>query len=131
MADKPLILIADDEPNFLLMYTTKLEKNGYRVITAPDGAEAVKLAAAEHPDLILLDVKMPVMDGAQAEQKLKDAPETKGIKVVFLTAFGDPLREDIDLKMAKQSGAFDFIKKDINLDEFVVKVRGYLGKRSS
>lgn len=78
------------------------------------------------PDLILLDLKMPVMDGIETLTRLKENPETKDIRVVFLTAFSDPVFVGIDQKLAKDAGAIDFIKKGIDLNEVVEKVKGYL-----
>jgi len=123
-----LILLVDDEEDILSVYKMKLEKVGFRVITAADGAQAVRLAAEQHPDLILMDMKMPVMDGITAQSKLKEDPATKDIKVVFLTAFSDPTNPEMDVRTAKEVGALDFIRKGIGLDELVTKVRGYLVK---
>ena len=121
-----LILLVDDEADVLAVYKTKLEKTGFTVITAADGAQAVQAAIDRHPDLILMDMKMPVMDGIEAQLKIKENPATKDIKVVFLTAFSDPDNQEIDKEKAKEIGALDFIKKGIGLDELVLKVRGYL-----
>jgi two-component system phosphate regulon response regulator PhoB len=121
-----LILLVDDEADILSIYKAKLDKVGFRVITASDGAQAVQMAIDQHPDLILMDMKMPVMDGITAQSKLEENPVTKDIKVVFLTAFSDPMNPEIDERSAKENGAFDFIKKGIGLDELVEKVRGYL-----
>jgi len=123
-----LILLVDDEKDVMAVYKMKLERVGFRVITAPDGVQAIQLATEQHPDLILMDMKMPVMDGTTAQAKLKENPATKDIKVVFLTAFSDPTNPDLDIKMAKDVGAIDFIKKGINLDELIAKVRSYLEK---
>jgi CheY-like chemotaxis protein len=123
-----LILLVDDEEDILSVYKMKIEKVGFRVITAADGAQAVRLAAEQHPDLILMDMKMPVMDGITAQSKLKEDPATKDIKVVFLTAFSDPTNPEMDVRTAKEVGALDFIRKGIGLDELVTKVRGYLVK---
>lgn len=122
----PLILIVDDEPDIVSFYKTKIERSGFRVISAPDGAQGVQIATAERPDLILMDVKMPIMDGVAAHQKLKENPATKDLKVVFLTAFSDPMRPQTDKELSKETGALDFIKKGIGLDELVTKIRGYL-----
>lgn len=122
-----LVLLVDDEVEVLSVYKTKLEQAGFRVITAPDGAQAVQMTIEQHPDLVLMDMKMPVMDGITAQSKLKENPATKDVKVVFLTAFSDPLNPEIDEKSAKENGALDFIKKGIGLDELIMKVRGYLG----
>ena len=69
--DIPLILLADDEPDVIAVYKVKLERSGFQVIVAPNGAEAVVMAAAQKPDLVLMDMKMPVMDGITAQQKIK------------------------------------------------------------
>jgi CheY-like chemotaxis protein len=124
---QPLVLIVDDESDLLDTYKTKLERSGFRVLSAANGEEGIAVATKEHPDLILMDVKMPVMDGVTAQQKLQENPDTKNIKVVFLTAFSDPAHPEIDQAMAKGSGAIDFLKKGISLDELVEKVKGYLG----
>ena len=129
MADEKqkLILVVDDEPDLLKTYQIKLERSGFKVITASNGKEGVDAAAANHPDLVLMDVKMPVMDGATAQQEILNNPATKDIKVVFLTAFSDPTRPEVDERLAKETGAVDFIIKGFNLDELVSRVRGYLG----
>ncbi len=122
-----VILIADDEADVLSIYKTKLERAGFMVLSASDGTEAVRLAAEKKPDLILMDMKMPVMDGITAQQKIKENPDTQNLKVVFLTAFSDPMKPEVDERLAKELGTVDFIRKGINLDEFVQKVKGYLG----
>ncbi|HVN26479.1 MAG TPA: response regulator [Candidatus Paceibacterota bacterium] len=126
--EPPVILLVDDEPEMLTMYRTKLERSGFVVRVAADGAEAVKMAAELKPDLILMDMKMPVMDGVTAQQKIRENPETNDVKVVYLTAFSDPMKLEADMQLAKGAGATDFIKKGINLDELVERVRGYLEK---
>lgn len=122
------ILLVDDEADVLSVYQTKLAKAGFNILAASNGAEAIQVAAERHPDLILMDMKMPVMDGVTAQMKLKENPATKDIKVVFLTAFSDPINPEIDVMSSKEIGALDFIKKGIGLDELVAKVRGYLGE---
>jgi len=123
----PLILLVDDDPEMLAMYKTKLVRSGFQVIVAPDGAEGVRTAAEQKPDLILMDMKMPIMDGVTAMQKIKENPDTKDLKIVFLTAFADPMKVESDMQLAKNAGALDFLKKGINLDELVERVRGYIG----
>jgi CheY-like chemotaxis protein len=125
--EPPLILLVDDDPEMLTMYKTKLLRSGFQVATAPDGAEGVRMAAQEMPELILMDMKMPVMDGVTALQKIKENPGTKDLKVVFLTAFSDPMKVESDMQLSKDIGALDFIKKGINLDELVKRIHGYIG----
>ncbi|PIR89611.1 MAG: hypothetical protein COU07_01810 [Candidatus Harrisonbacteria bacterium CG10_big_fil_rev_8_21_14_0_10_40_38] len=124
--DKKVILLVDDEPEILYLYGNKLKREGFDVLMAKDGQEGVNVAREEIPDLILLDLKMPVMNGMEAFVELKNDPATKDIKVVFLTAFSDPTVPEIDQKMAKDIGAMDFIRKGIGLDELVEKIRGFL-----
>ena len=120
------ILLVDDEEEILMVYKKKLERSGFKVFTASNGEEAIALAKSQHPDLMIMDMKMPVMDGITAQQKIRELPELKGLKVVFLTAFSDPMKLEIDEDVAKQVGAVGFIRKGIDLDELVVKVKGYL-----
>ena len=80
------ILIADDEPMVLNQLKLRLVAEGFQVIQASDGAEAVQKARSERPDLIILDILMPGMDGVDAATALKDHAETKDIPLIFLTA---------------------------------------------
>ncbi|MGA2914546.1 MAG: response regulator [Sedimentisphaerales bacterium] len=80
------ILIVDDEKDFLLMLGKRLASEGYTVITADNGCDAVALAKAKLPDIILLDVLIPGIDGGEIAEKLKDDFRTKNIPVIFLTA---------------------------------------------
>ena len=127
MNNKHLILLVDDEQEILDLYTTVLNNADLETITALNGQECLdKVKGPVKPDLILLDLKMPVMDGIETLTRLKENPETKDIRVVFLTAFSDPVFVGIDQKLAKDAGAIDFIKKGIDLNEVVEKVKGYL-----
>ena len=125
--EKKLVLLVDDEPEILDLYSVVLEREGVDVITAPNGRVGVEMAKERKPDLILLDLKMPVMDGVEAFNALKEDPETKDLKVIFLTAFGDPKHEiDIDVKFAKEIGAANFLRKGMELGEFLKELRQYL-----
>lgn len=124
---KALILLVDDEPDIVNLYSVVLQREGFVVITAKNGMEGFILAKEKKPDLILLDLKMPVMDGVETLMKLKEDPVTKDIKVVFLTAFGDPKHEiEIDAKYAKEVGAVDFLKKGMELGVFLQEIKKYL-----
>ncbi len=128
MPDQPLILVVDDEPDFREIFGTKLSSVGYRVETAENGEEGVKKAKALKPDLILMDVKMPILDGAGAVLKLRDDPETKNLKVVFLTSLGDPRAEmqAMSSKFSADFGAQGYIRKTDSLEELVEHVRVFL-----
>ena len=123
---KPLILIAEDDPALLEMYGRKLELSGFKVIKAHNGAEAVEFARAQKPVLILMDFKMPVMDGVEAVMQLKASPETASIKVVFLTAYGDSNVPDIDPRYAQELGATAFFQKGIELDKLIDKIHEFI-----
>ena len=79
------ILVADDEPQVVEVVTSILDAAGHRVLTAIDGEEALRRVYETHPDLVLLDIKMPRKDGATVAQQLRDDPRTRDIPVVFLT----------------------------------------------
>ena len=81
-----MILVADDHPNTRAGLVAVLDGTGYEVIEAGNGREALELAVHEQPDLILLDVWMPVMDGFEVLQKLRETPATKSVPVILLTA---------------------------------------------
>lgn len=83
------ILAVDDEPSIVRLVTTALEGRGYQLIAAYNGEEAVDKARAEQPDLVVMDIMMPKMDGRQARKKLAEDPKTKHIPVIFLSAVGD------------------------------------------
>lgn len=84
--DKKKILIVDDEQDVLLMLEKRLVAEGYSVITATNGTDAIALAKSQRPDLIILDIVMPDIEGGKIAEWLKAVPETKNIPVIFLTA---------------------------------------------
>jgi CheY-like chemotaxis protein len=101
------ILVVDDEPSIVKLVKTTLESRGYDVITAFDGQEAIIEAKLHKPDLILLDVMMPHMDGNEARKRLLADPVTKDIPVIHLTAVGDFDKQ----REALSDGATDYIVK--------------------
>ncbi|HTM68429.1 MAG TPA: response regulator [Candidatus Binatia bacterium] len=108
MPDKPVkVLIVDDDAFLSGIYATKLELDGFGVVTARDGEEGLKAAMKEKPDLILLDVLMPKLDGFEVLKRLKADPETKPIPVIMLTNLGQ--KEDIEKGL--QDGAVDYLIK--------------------
>jgi CheY-like chemotaxis protein len=82
------ILVVDDEKDVVELVSFLLEKDGYNVVTAANGREALEKVSEEHPDLILLDVMMPEMDGYTVQTKLQENPATKSIPIIILTAKG-------------------------------------------
>jgi len=128
MADQPLILVVDDEPDFREIFSAKLSAEGYRVETAENGEMGVAKAKQLKPNLILMDVKMPVMDGASAVLKIRGDEDIKDTKVAFLTSLGDPRLEiqDVNRKFSEQFGAQGYLKKTDDLDVLVEKIKGFL-----
>ncbi|MBI4094904.1 MAG: response regulator [Candidatus Liptonbacteria bacterium] len=118
MANPPLILIVDDDPNFREIFSAKLSAIGYIVEVASGGKESIKKARDLKPDLILMDVDMPEMNGVEVLIKLKENAATENIPVLFLTALGDPRAEvqDINRRLSREVGAIGYLKKgeDIN-----------------
>ncbi len=90
---KATILLIDDETQFLTLLTDILELRGYSVIIADNGKDGYDLAASKRPDLIILDLAMPNMDGGQVAQQLRETPETEHIPIIFLTGL---LSKDIE-----------------------------------
>ncbi|HEV7844362.1 MAG TPA: response regulator, partial [Pyrinomonadaceae bacterium] len=112
------ILVADDEPINRALIQRRLERAGYRVITAHNGREAVDMARAERPDLVILDVMMPVMDGLEACQLIKGDDIIRDTPVIFLSA-----RDETDVKVSGLSlGANDYISKPFKAEELLARV---------
>ena len=111
------ILVVDDEPHILEVVRAYLVRDGHIVFTAPDGDAALASALAEVPDLIILDVTMPVMDGVTMLSKLKEDPELKTIPVIMLTA--ESGRENV-LQIAKL-GVRDYLVKPFKEDQLIEK----------
>ncbi len=122
MNDKPRLLIVDDEPGMREMLSHELGREGYEVVTAPGGAEALALAGAQKFDLVISDVMMPKMDGLALLEALKVlAPETE---VILSTGYGTVETAVRAMKM----GAYDFVQKPVNLDELLALVQKALEK---
>jgi DNA-binding response OmpR family regulator len=118
----PKVLIADDDPDILATLEMRLKANNIQVVKAEDCNSAIKLAYAEQPDLILMDIKMPTIGGISAFDSMKMYSRTKNIPVIFITAFpGQEVREK-----ALELGAADFVAKPFDSDELVAKIRKVL-----
>lgn len=118
----PRILVVDDQPINVQLLKRKLEREGMEVATSYSGREALDLVAAKRPDLILLDVMMPDMDGIEVCQRLQADPDTKSIPVIFITA-----RTSKEGKLEGLGvGAVDYITKPIDLDETLARVQTQL-----
>ena len=105
--DKREILIVDDEMDTRLVLEKGLTAEGYSVITASSGNDAIVLAKSKHPDLIILDVLMPDMDGGEVTRILKNMPETKDIPVIFLTGMFPVRKKSEDFRIVADHVWFD------------------------
>ena len=112
------ILVAEDEPYILNMLEFKLKSLGHEVIGAEDGGEALEIASKEKPDLVLLDIMMPVMDGFQVLRKLKSQEETKDIPVIMLTA----KVQEKDIVTGLEAGAADYVTKPFSFAELIARI---------
>jgi two-component system alkaline phosphatase synthesis response regulator PhoP len=116
------ILLVDDEPDILEIVGYNLSAEGYNVITAEDGLEAVRIAKKKKPQLIILDVMMPEMDGIEACEQIRKIPELSDTIITFLTARG----EDYSQMAGFDAGADDYITKPIKPKVLVSKVNALL-----
>ena len=122
LAEKPLILLADDNRVNRLVIRSTFKSYDYEFIEAVNGVEAVRLAEEKKPDLILMDLMMPEMDGLEATRRLKEDPETARIPILMLTA----LNESEDRIQAFDAGAMAFVSKPFDRLELLAHVRSYL-----
>jgi two-component system phosphate regulon response regulator PhoB len=102
---KPTVLIAEDESALVTLLRYNLEREGYRVVEATDGEEALLLAAEEKPDLVLLDWMLPQLSGIEVCRRLRARPESRNVPILMLTARG----EEADRVRGLNTGADDYI----------------------
>ena len=121
-----ILLVEDNEMN-RDMLSRRLVRKGYEVIMALDGRQAVEMAAAETPDLILMDMSLPVIDGWEATRQVKAAPATRAIPVIALTAHAMAG----DREKAIQAGCDDYDTKPIDLPRLLEKITALLERRQA
>jgi two-component system cell cycle response regulator DivK len=119
----PRLLYVEDNEMNRDMLSRRLQRRGFEVLIASDGEQGVAMAAAEKPDLILMDMSLPVLDGWQATRRLKAAPDTAGIPVVGLTAHA--MATDCDKGL--EVGCDDFNTKPVELGRLLEKIERLLG----
>jgi two-component system cell cycle response regulator DivK len=122
----PTILLVEDNEMNRDMLSRRLQRRGYEVIIAVDGQQGVAMAQSEAPDLILMDMSLPVIDGWEATRVLKSAPATKDIPVIALTAHA----MSTDRDKAMQAGCDDYDTKPIELPRLLEKIEMLLGGNS-
>jgi DNA-binding response OmpR family regulator len=113
------ILIVDDEPSIIVALQFLMEHNGYNTIVAFSGEEAMEAVARHHPDLILLDIMLPVVDGFEVCQRVRENPEWKDIRIVLVTALGS----EVNVNKGLDLGADAYITKPFSNADLVAKVK--------
>lgn len=116
------LLVVDDTEANLLLLKALLQKVGFKIITAKNGSDALDLVEKEKPDLLLLDVMMPIMDGYQTALKIREKPEFDTLPIIFLTA----LNSSEDVVKGFSNGGNDFISKPFNKEELIIRIRHQL-----
>ncbi|MFH0724913.1 MAG: response regulator [Pseudomonadota bacterium] len=119
---QPLILVVDDNPHNLILLGTFLRDNHYEVVEITQGAQALNYLGNHSPDLILLDIMMPEMDGYTVCQKIKAAPATRHIPVIFLTAKTEPN----DVVLGFEAGGVDYVTKPFHPVELLARVKTHI-----
>jgi len=125
-AEKPLVLVADDEQNAVALLTRILEREGFAVESARDGEIALDMARSLEPDLILMDVQMPKMNGFEVVERLRNDPLTARIPIIFVTAAA---REASDVAHGLGLGADDYIRKPYNYHELLARAHSKMRAR--
>jgi DNA-binding response OmpR family regulator len=122
-SDRPVVLVADDDQDILELVAFRLERAGYRILTATDGERALELALDQHPDLAVLDVMMPRLTGLEVTERIR--AEGEQMPIVLLTA----RVQEADVARGFEAGADDYIKKPFSPQELRARVQAILGRR--
>ena len=122
---RPLVLVADDDEDILMLVAFRLERAGYDVITARSGEQALNLALANTPDLAVLDVMMPGLDGYGVTRELRRTDATSEVPVILLTARA----EEADVARGMAAGADDYVKKPFDARDLRERVKRLLDLR--
>lgn len=124
MGDKMLVVIAEDEPQIANLVKFKLEKSGYEVLWGENGKVALELVRQHHPDLVILDVMMPIMDGFEVLRLMKEGEGTKDIPAIILTTRG----METDVLKGFKAGAVDYMTKPFGVSELAARVKSVLAR---
>lgn len=121
----PLVLAADDDPLIRELIQFRLERSGYEVVTAENGDDALRLALERRPDLAVLDVMMPGLNGYEVTRRLRADEETRRIPIILLTA----RVQEADVAQGFEAGADDYLTKPFSPQELRARVQAILGRR--
>ena len=122
---QPVVLAADDDEDILELIVFRLERSGYTVLQARDGAEALELARRSRPDLAVLDVMMPKIDGFELTRRLREDESTSKMPIILLTA----RTQEADVQRGFDAGADDYLRKPFSPQELRARVQAILGRR--
>jgi len=122
---QPVVLAADDDEDILELVAFRLERSGYTVLRATDGEEALRLALEAKPDLAVLDVMMPKLDGYELTRRLRADDATRRMPIILLTARS----QDADVQAGFDAGADDYLRKPFSPQELRARVQAILGRR--
>jgi DNA-binding response OmpR family regulator len=123
VSEPPLVLVADDDEDILLLVATRLRRDGFAVVQARDGAEALAAARERRPAVAVLDVGMPVLDGLGALAEIRADPALAGLRVLLLTAKA----QERDVRAGIEAGADGYVKKPFSPAELAERVRRLAG----
>ena len=125
---KPSILIVDDDKNLREIIATKLKAANFLVYEAVDGEDGLAKLREAIPDLMILDINMPKLNGMQLFSQIKTDPNLASMKVIFLTSYGEPQNEAawLDKKFAKEIGAAGYIRKTDDLNKIMEQIKSLL-----
>ena len=126
-SDKPNVLVVDDEPNIVETLQDRLEMSGYHVITAVNGEDGLEKASQHSLDIVLLDIMMPVMDGLEMLERLRQTLDNADVPVIMLSACS----QTQDVARAKAFGIEDYIVKPFDLAELMGKIDNILERKKS
>jgi len=121
----PLVLAADDDPLIRELIQFRLERSGYEVVTAENGDDALRLALERRPDLVVLDVMMPGLNGYEVTRRLRADEETSRVPIILLTA----RVQEADVAQGFEAGADDYLTKPFSPQELRARVQAILGRR--
>ena len=122
---QPVVLAADDDEDILELVAFRLERSDYTVLKARDGEEALQVARESLPDLAVLDVMMPKLDGFEVTRRIRSDGATKDMPVILLTARA----QDADVQAGFDAGADDYLRKPFSPQELRARVQAILGRR--
>ncbi len=122
---KNLLLIEDDE-NFVLIYKNRLEKEGFVVKTALNGEDGLKMALKDHPDIVLLDILLPKMDGMQVMAKLREDTWGTSVPIIIFSVL-DPT-DEMTAQITKEQPTYYLLKSNTNLDSVIEKIKDVANK---